>query len=888
MDASRESRSWRTARTPLGRDTQSDVDEELRFHLELRIAEYVAQGMTQDEARQRAMRRFGDVQGIRSETLLIDQRRQRRETRADFMSALWQDLRFAVRAMRHGPGYSTVVTLTLALGIGAATVMYSIVDGVLLRPLPYAEPGRLLALSDGQNSVTPNPASYPEYLDWKERSSEVLSEVGAWFQAATALTGEGHAERLLGERISANLPSILGVKPIVGRTFTPDEEAGSGDRVLMLSEAFWRRRFEADSDVIGRSLTLNGQPHTVIGIFPSRGAARLPNELDSGRRADYWAPLRLTTESAPRSLHFLYVVGRLRAEVPPAQAHASLRAMAAELQSEGVTSHDVQVYPLATRIVGGVGEPLSVLVAAVVMLLLIACANAANLLLARGAARQREFGVRMALGASRGRLVGQLLSESVLHALLGGLVGIALAWGGLRIVRQVLVVQLPRFEQVAIDARILAFAVALSILTGLLFGIGPGLRASRADARRLVNDGGRGVFGSIARDRFRRALIVSEVTLSFVLLVGAGLLLRSLDKLRSVPLGFAPERVVTAYVALPAVRYPDSTRQRLLFQSLLDSVSVIPGVTGAGLTSNLPVEGGTNGGVRIEGREYPPGQEPMAAKRVVSRNYLGVIGARLVAGRMFGESDVAGAPMSVIVNESFVRQWLGGADAIGTRVDFAWGTRGMQSIVGVIADLREGALAEPAEPSIYIPVEQRSSDGMYLLVRSAVNAATLSGAVRDRVRALDPDLPLGEVRTLDAVVRASVAGESAASSILGTFAALALILAAVGLYGVISYSVVQRTQELGVRAALGARRPDLMRLVLRQGLGLVAVGLVLGAVASLGFGRLMASQLFGVGPRDPLTFTVVTALLAAVALAATALPALRATRADPLVALRQD
>lgn len=887
MDASRAPRSWRHARTPLGEDAVADIDEELRFHLELRIAEYIAQGTPPDEARQRALRRFGDVHDIRAETLLIDQRRQRRHTRADRMSALLQDLRFAVRAIRLAPGFASIVTLTLALGIGAATVMYSIVDGVLLRPLPYAEPQRLLALSDGQNSLSPNPASYPEFLDWKERSSTVFSEVGAWFQATAALTGEGPAETLLGERISANLPAMLGVQPLVGRGFAPDEEAGPGERVVMLSETFWHRRFAADSGVIGRSLTLNGLPHTVIGIFPSRGAARLPNELDSGRRTDYWAPLRLTTASAPRGLHFLYVVGRLHPGVAPAQAHASLRAMAAELRAEGLTTHDVQVRPLAARIVGGVGEPLAVLMAAVVMLLLIACANAANLLLARGATRQREFGVRMALGAGRARLVGQLLSESVLQALLGGLLGIALAWGGLWIVRNVLVVPLPRFEQVAIDTRILIFAVALSILTGLLFGIVPGLRAARADARHLLNDGGRGVFGNISRDRFRRALIVSEVALSFVLLVGAGLLLRSLGQLRSVPLGFAPERVLTTYVALPSSRYPDSLLQRRLFQNLLDSISVIPGVVGVALTSSLPVEGGTNGGVRIEGREFPPGQQPMAAKRVVSRGYLEVIGARPVAGRMFDARDVAGAPMSVIVNESFVRQYLG-SGAIGTRVDFAWQTGGMQSIVGVIADVREGAPAEPVEPSIYIPLEQRSNEGMFLVVRNATNPTNLIATVRDRVRALDPDLPLGEVRTLDAVVRASVAGEAAASSILGTFAALALILAGVGLYGVISYSVVQRTQELGLRAALGARRPDLVRLVLRQGLGLVAIGLVLGAMASLGFGRLMASQLFGVGPRDGVTFAAVAAVLALVALAATALPALRATRADPLVALRQD
>jgi len=873
---------------PLEVDPEAELDREIRFHLDKRIEEYLARGATPDQARRRALRKFGDLSEIRAEALSIDQRRYRREARADTMSALFSDVRYAFRSIRLSPGFSAMVAFTLALGIGATTVMYSVVDGVLLSPLPYPAADRLVALSDVQNSQDVTPNSYPEYLDWKERGAQVLSEVGAWFQAGAALTGAGEAEQVFGERMSANLPGMLGTTPLLGRSFQAADELLSSDRVVMLSEGLWRRRFGADPRISGRVLTLNGLPHTVIGVFPATARSRLPNELASGRATDYWSPLRLTAESAPRGLHFMYVMGRLRDGVDLARARSQMAAIAAALRKDNVTTHDVQVRLIQERILGDVGPMLTLLVASVAMLLLIACANVANLLLARAAARQREFGVRMALGASRARIVTQLLSESVVRAVLGGVLGIGLAFGGAAAMRAWLTIRLPRFEQVSIDGRVLGFAVLLSVLTGLGFGLVPGLRASRGDPRQALHEGGRGVFGSIRKDRFRRALIVGEVALSFILLVGAGLFIKSFGRLLGQPLGFNPDRLVTAYTALPARRYPDSSAQREFFRRELEAVSAIPGVEAAALASSLPIEGGVDGRIGIEGKTFSPDNSPMAEKRVVSNNYFQVMGARLVAGRLLDGRDAAGAPPVVIVNQSFARRWLPNENPVGKQVAFSWGTEGYQTIVGVIADMREGALDQPSNPAIYIPVEQRANDGMYLLLRSAVSPPALVGVVRKTLAGIDHDLPLSEVRTLSEVIRSGVASQTLSASILSTFAALALVLAAVGLYGVISYSVVQRTQELGIRAALGAQRRDLMRLMLRQGAGFVIAGIVIGVGGALGLTQLIAAQLYGVGPTDPLTFVLVALLLAAVTLAAAAVPALRATRADPLQVLRQD
>src|SRR5688572_8912275 len=869
-------------------DVEAELDEELRFHLDMRREEYEASGATADEADRRALRKFGDVSFIRAQALTIDQRLNRRAARAETMSALLQDVRYALRTIRLTPAFTAVATLTLALGIGVTTVMFSVVDGVLLRPLPYASAEQLVSLSEIQESGDETPSAYPEYLLWKEQSRAVLSELGTRFQAQTTLSGSGEAEMLPGERMSANLPTMLGVTPLLGRSFRPEEELASAELVVMISEGLWRRRFAADSTIIGRALTLGGRPATVIGVFPATLRSRLPNELASGRRTDYWMPLRLTTTNAPAGLHFMYMAGRLKPGVTVEQVANRLNLVARQVSTEDNTVHGLRATPTATQVAGNTRDMLGLLVASVGILLLIACVNVANLLLARAAARTREFGIRLALGASRARIVNQLLAESVVRALLGGILGVGLAYGGVWAMRHGLQVSLPRFEAVTIDERVLAFTLLLSLLVGLVFGVAPALGAARGDPRTALGEAARGVFGSVRRDRFRRMLVTAEVALSFMLLVAAGLVLRSFERVLSVPLGFETRNVATAMVALPFSRYPDSTRQRTFFSELLSRLEAAPGVDAVGLTSSLPVEGGTNGGVQIEGKEVPPEQAPMAEKRIVSPGYLAAMQARVIKGRMFEEGDVSGAAPVVMVNEAFARKLLGGEEAVGKRAAFQWGITGMQTIVGVVADMREGALRDDVPPAIYIPVTQRSIDALCVVVRGTLPTSKLTAIVRETVSAMDPNLALAEVRTLDDILANGVATERVTASLVGMFAALALLLAAVGLYGVISYSVVQRTQELGVRAALGARQSDLMRLVFRQGTGVLIAGLAVGVVAAFGLSGFIARQLYGIGPRDPATFVVAGALLAIVALAATLVPALRATRSDPLQALRTE
>ena len=881
---------WRRLLRLPASDVRVDVEDELRFHIETSTRELVARGMEPMAARAEAERRFGAVEDVRAELLTIDERCRKRAKRADTMSAFLHDIQFAVRAVRKTPGFSLVVAVTLALGIGATTAMYGVVDTVLVRPLPYVAPDRLVAIGDVQTTEV-TPASFPEYVAWQSAGESVFSDLAAWWQTSLTLTGgcataaACEPEVLAGDRMSANMPRLLGVTPVLGRSFRPEEEASSGERVVMISERLWRRRFGGDPGVLGRLLTFNGMPHAVVGVFPTTASTRMPRELSAGRSADAWVALRLDVKRAPQGLHFLSVAARLRPGTSLAKARATMAVAAAQVRAAGLTSHGVQLEPLADRIVGWTRPLLASLLGAVGIVLLIACANVANLLLARASARQKEVAIRVALGASRLRIVAQLLAESVVRALLGGALGIGLAYASIAALHRWLPTRLPRFDQVRVDARVLLFAVVLSVVTGVLFGLVPALRAARSQTTEALREGGRGVFGGLRRDRFRRALVTAEIALSFVLLVGAGLLLRSFDRLLAVRKGFEPEHVLTASVVLPSVQYGDAARQRMFWEELEGRLRVVPGVEAVGLTSSLPVEGGVNGGISIEGRSFAADAEPVVEKRVVSAGYLPAIGARLVAGRGFDARDAAGAPAVVIVNEAFVRRWMPGETPIGKRVDFGWGTEGLQTIVGVIADMKEEELDQPASAAMYIPVSQRASDAMYVVARGATDVAA---SVRRAVLTMDRDLPIAELRALSDVTTAGVAGQRLSASLLGVFAFLALLLAAVGLYGVISYAVAQRTQELGVRAALGAQRADLIRLVVRQGATFILAGLAMGALGALASGRIIANQLFGVGAADPATFALVAVLLAAVALTAVLVPALRAARADPLVALRQN
>jgi predicted permease len=882
----REQPRWRRILRFWGPDLEADIEDELRFHLEMRERDFLAQGLPPAAAREEALARFGDPEEVRRWLRRHDTRRQRRHRRSEIVSELIQDVRYGMRRLLQSLGFTLAVVLVLGLGIGATTAIFSVLDAALLRSLPYADPERLVAMLDlqGQDAA---PASFPEVVDW-QRDTEVFSGVAAYFPTSSTLTGQGEPEALSGIRMSGDLPRLLGVVPRAGRAFAPGEDARNAPRVVMLSAALWRRRFHSDPRVIGRAVTLGGEPFTVIGIIPAGPRSTVPLFLSLGRGVDFWAPLRLDDEVAPRGLHFLNVVGKLRPGISLAQAQERTAAYAGRLAGTGVTDHGIVLRRLAEVVIGDSRPLLLSLAGAVGMVLLIACTNIANLLLARAAVRRREIAIRLALGATRGRILRQLLVESVLLAVFGGLAGIIVALGSLAGLRALgAFAALPRLDEAGVDTRVLGFALAVSVLTGLLFGLVPALRASRGDLAEVLKAGARGTAGGPAGDRLRAGLIIAEVALSFALLVGAGLLIRSLDRLRNVDKGFEAEGVASAFLDLPRTRYTEKSRQAAFFHTLRERLVALPGVRSAAFASSLPFGGGANGGIEIEGRTFPPDAQPVAEKRIVSPGYFDVLRTPVAAGRAFDARDGAGAPAVVIVNQAFARRYFPGESALGKRIDFAWETTGMQEIVGVVADVRERELSQPAAPAVYIPHAQRPEPGMFVLVRTAADdPLTIVPSVRSAVFAIDRSQALSDVYSLEDLIAIGLAGRRLAMSLFGAFSVLALALAAMGLYAVISYSVLQRRQELGIRMALGARAAQVAQLVLGQGLLLIAIGAGLGALAALWLGRFLAALVFGVGTTDPMTFLGVGLVLLATSLLASLIPALRASRVDPASVLR--
>lgn len=850
-----------------------ELDEELRLHRALLERDRVA-GDTH--------RQLGNLTRYREET--------RDMWSLGWFDDLLLDLRFVFRALRSEPAFSLVVTLTLALGIGASVAMYSVIDGVLLEPLPYPAPASLVQLTDVQERNREAPASYPEYLDWKERTAGILSAIGVSFRTGEVLQGADGAEQLRGARVSVNMPAMLGIRPIHGRTFRPDEEGVGAPRVVILGEALWRSYFGSDPGIIGRTITLTGQPYVVIGVFPSAPNVRLPTAAEWSHAAQpaFWLPLRLDEKSAPRTLHWLDVLGRLRPHVTLEQARARAAAVAASIGQDEHIPNGVHLNPLAPVLVGVYRQPLELLMAASALLMLIACANVASLLLTRTALRTREFAVRTALGAGQGRLFRLVLAESLVRAAIGGLLGVGLAVVLVGGMRAWLGDSLPRLAEASIDGRVLAVAVAVTVVCGLALGIVPAVRARSDAVAGTLRGGGRGMVGRSARDRMRPVLVVGEIALSFMLLAAAGLLTRSVAKLLAVPTGFDATHLVAGSSWLPSTGYPDSVQQRNFFDRLLGELGTTYGARHVTLASDLPITQGVDGTVSVEGRTDKDGPMVNADKRIVGANYFDVLGARIVSGRVFRSTDVLTAPAVVVVNQTFARQVFPNEDAVGKRVGFDWGIDGLETIVGVVADLREGSLAQPPHPAIYISAEQRPNSWMSFIVRTTEPPTAVFGTFRDALRRIDPSIPLVETETMASVIRADIQQQRISMMLLGGFALAALLLAAIGLYGVISYSVAQRTQELGVRAALGALPRDLMWLVLRQTAVVVAIGLALGAAGALAARALIAAQLFGVSARDPSTLAAAAVLLAGVAFVATIVPTRRAAVADPLEALRAD
>ena len=804
------------------------------------------------------------------------------------MDSFWHDVRFALRTLAANPGLTAVALLTLALGIGANTAMFSVVDGVLLKPLPYPQPGELQVVwstnpSKGYPRFTVSP---PDFVDWKAEAESFEGLAAVDFNRVN-LTGRGEPEVLAAGLVSADFWQVFGVPLPLGRGFLPSEDAPGKGHVAVLSHSLWQRRFGADPGIVDQAITLDGVRYTVVGVAPPG--------FDTPNDRDLWLPLALEPDPSQRGAHFLVVFGRLRDGVAPAQAAIEMAAITGRLEKQYPdtnTGVGASVVPLQENTVEDVRQALLVLLAAVAAVLLIACLNVANLLLARLTAREKEIAVRTALGAGRTRLVRQMLTESLVLALAGGALGTALAvWG----TRALLAMNddIPRADAIGIDGRVLAFTLAVSLGTGLLFGLFPALQGPGRDLHDALKEGGRGNSGGGRARLARQGLVLAEVALALVLLVGAGLLLRSFANLQGIDPGFRSAGVLTLEVSPPEFKYENEEQQSAFYGRLLERVSALPGVERAASAFPLPLDG--SGFVltyAIAGRPEPaPGNEPVAAIRVVTPEFFRALDVPVLRGRAFGDGDRLGAEKVAVVIQSWARREFPGQDPIGQRLTFddpADADAEWMTVVGVVGDVRHRALSEDPMAEVYWSQLQLPQRHATLVVEAAGDPAALTAAVRAAVREVDPDLPVYRVRTLDEVVAASLSSSRFNAVLFGLFAALALALAAVGVYGVVSYAVAQRTHEIGIRMALGAGHRSVVGMVLRQGMGTVLLGVAAGLVGAVFASRLLAGLVFGVSPRDPLTFALVPLALAAVALLANVVPAKRATQVDPMIALRRE
>jgi putative ABC transport system permease protein len=801
------------------------------------------------------------------------------------MDTLVQDVRYALRTMRRSPGFTTLAVLTLALGIGATTAIFSVARGVLFRPLPFREPERLVLVEDHQPPSSDTPVSFGEFLAWRERIGS-FEGLAASFNSTSALTGAGEPEEIWSVRASSALLPLLGIEPMLGRAFRPEEERRDGEPVAIIGHDFWKRRFSSDPDVVGRTMTLDGKVFTIVGVLPPGVVGVLPGDSLFGQRRDIWMPLRLDATVAPPDLHFLRIIGKLRRGLDAPRARAEIRMAEARLQKDLGTDHGLTLVPLQEHVAGRLRPALLALLGAVALLLAIACANVAGLLLARATTRRKEIALRMALGAGRPRLVRQLMTESLVLASLGGASGLFLSFWGLDLLVAACRDFLPRADEIAIDGTALAFTLAIALLTGVLFGLAPAAQVAGTDLERGLREGGRSAGAGAARQRLRGGLVVSEIALSLVLLVGAGLLAKSFVRLLSADKGFDPENVLSFSLSLPYGQYPRPDQQTRFFEQTLDAIVALPGVSGAAAISELPLGGGTNGTLRVEGRADPRGSEPQAEKRIVTPDYFCVLRTPILAGRAFSAQDRKDSPAVAIINEALARRLYPGQDPLGRRIDFNWETSGWQEIIGVVGNVKQYGLQETPMPAIYVPLAQRPEPAMAVVVRSSLCPDDLVPEIRRQVASLDKDRPLIQVRTMDQVVADSVADRRLPMLILGGFAVAALLLGAIGVYGIVGYSVAQRTQEFGIRMALGARRGNIVQMVLVQGLRLALFGLLIGLTGSLAVGRLISGLLYGVTPADPGTLGATAFLILGVALIACYLPARRAARVDPMTALR--
>lgn len=865
----------------------AEMAEEMELHIENQTQSNITAGMSPEEARRAARRQFGWVESIKDTC--------REQRGVSWIENLGQDIRYGARMLRKNPSFTAIAVLTLALGIGANTAIFSVVNGVLLKPLPYDEPGQLVNLWEappgGQSTVSPG-----AFTDWRDGNTTGLEALSVVRGKDLNLSGDGEPERLNGLEVCASYLQILRLQPLLGRGFLPGEDKpGQDNKVAVITHGLWQRRFGADLNIIGRRIRLNSEPHTVVGVL-SANAALIGHGGNDDRQ--FLVPFVFGTgqDFTTRNNHLFNVIARLKPNVTREQAQAELTALKQRLQPlyAGKENWTVKVAPLQESITGKVKPILLMLMGAVAFVLLIACANVVNLLLAKAASRQKEMAIRTALGASRWRVIRQVLTESSLLALFGALLGVGLAYWGTQVLTRWSGAILPRVAEVALDACVLSFSLLAAISTGLLFGLVPALRASTPDINKTLKEGGRGsAIGP--RNRTRAGLIVAEVALALILLAGAGLLVRSFFRLLNVNPGFNPKNTLVMDISLPQAKYPgrSDTRSRF-FQQLFETLEALPGVEAAGMASSVPMLGWSNS--TDFKRPDQPEQSYDAPFNSVSGNYFGALRIPLLRGRVFSPRDnftntvnFTKPLLPVIFNEALAKKVFPNEDPLGKRVRF-WGSDDVVvewEIVGIVGNVRQKQLDDSGLERLYIPHIIFWQDGS-LVVRTKGAPLALADSIRKEILAIDSEVPVSNIRAMEQVISNSLSDRRFSLMLLGSFAAAALGLAVVGLYGVVSYLVTQRTQEIGIRMALGAQRTDVLWLILRHGLGLTLLGVTVGLGGAFALTRVLRNYLYEIGPTDPVTFGTVAFLLVVVALFACLFPARRATKVHPMVALRYE
>ena len=870
---------------------EQELGKELRFHLDQQIKENLAAGMSAAEARYAALRRLGGVAQIEEEC--------RDMRRTNYADSVVQDLRYAGRTLVKSPGFAAVVVLTLGLGIGANSAIFSVIDGVLLRPLPYRQPDRIIRLFFSSHDYPKFPLNPFDFRDFRTRNRS-FEDLAAFTRSDVQLSGSGEPVRLSAFRVTAGYFSVLGIRPALGREFDQHDELPGNGNLVILSDRIWRTEFGAAPDIVGRKITLDSQPVIVAGVMPP-GTEHPGNNyhaLPYGDSVDAWRPFPFDGNPNQRGSHFMEVIGRLKPAVTPAQAQAEMNTLLAGIgrEHDGYEGWHMLVIPLYREIVGQDQRLLLVLQGAVALVLLIACANVANLLLARATTREREIAVRAALGAPRSRLIRQMLTESVLVAFAGSALGIALAVVGVRALVSLLPADFPRVDSIHVNAAVLAFTLLLTLATGLIFGLAPAREAASLDVQQGLREGGRGSTVGGARLRLRNALAVAEVGLASVLLIGAGLMLRSFVNLLRMNPGFRPEHVLTASLSLPDTEYKTPAAVIHFYDQLTTNLATATGVKYAGAGTDLPWTGYDEniGGFTIEGKKPAPGQDFHGRYHSATPDYFRALGIPLVRGRFFTKGDSQDTPQVMIINSTMARLYWPHEDALGARIAFSDTPKEKDwiTVVGIVGDVKDTPASSGAEPAFWWPAFQLSfvlnGGAMSVAIRSNSDAAQLGNELRRQVHRLDPTLAVADLRLMDQIADAGVSTARFALFLVGLFAALAIALAGIGTYGVISYSVSRRTPEFGLRMALGANRWHVLRLVLGQSVAVTITGVTLGLLAALVFAHVLRSLIYEVSPADPVTFAAAALLVLAVAILACYLPARRATKADPMSPLRAE